>query len=169
MNLDFFKIWFLISPFIILHLYLKNKDYKSKANTVVQQINDVWSKDYKDIIMSYGTVENFIECHTKDFDILREYIVKVYGQISDINRDFMMRVERLLDLIENNKISEDELYASLCMIRRNTCQRTDVVLRQMNDFILNEEEAHSDNKIMLDVLKNIDDKYKNNDITKDIY
>ena len=34
MEINFFTLWFLVSPFIILHLYLKNKEF-NKANELL--------------------------------------------------------------------------------------------------------------------------------------
>lgn len=168
MEINFFTIWFLVSPFIILHLYLKNKEYKEKANQVVQQINDVWDKDYKSIITSYGTLKNFLDCHEQDYKIIRDNIVKFYSAVSDANRRYMTKTETLLKMIEDGKIRKDEIYKAIKMIRREACIQVDDMLTQMNAFIVDEEQAHSNNKEMVDVLNDIDDKYKNNSIYKEV-
>ena len=168
MEINFFTVWFMVSPFIILHLYLKNKEYKDKAGTVIEQINDVWDKDYKDIITSYGTINNFLDCHKKDYDIIRSNIVKIYDCISCINREYMFKTERLLDMIENRGITKEEIYKSIKIIRKQVCEATDDELTQINAFLVDEEKAHSDNTKIIDVLNDIDEKYKNNNIYKEV-
>lgn len=168
MEINFFTVWFLISPFIILHLYLKNKEYKEKAGIVIEQINDVWDKDYKNIITSYGTIENFLECHKQDYDIIRSNIIKIYECISHINRDYMFRTEKLLSMIEDRRITKEEIYKAIKIIRRQVCEATDDELTQINAFLVDEEKAHSSSNIMVEVLNEIDEKYKNNNIYKEV-
>ena len=160
MEINFFTLWFLVSPFIILHLYLKNKEYK--------QINDVWDKDYKSIITSYGTLKNFLDCHEQDYTIIRENVVKFYSAVSDANRRYMTKTETLLKMVEDGKIRKDEMYKAIKMIRREICIQIDDILTQMNAFIIDEEQAHSDNKEMIDILNDIDEKYKNNSIYREV-
>ena len=168
MDLDFFKIWFIVSSFVMMHLYLKNRDYRDKADVVVQQINDVWDKDYKDIIQTYGTVENFVDCHYQDFEIFRNNIILFYSMVSDSNRIYMTNTDKLLDLIERGKLNKEEIYKSIKNIKRDTCIRDDDILTQLNNFITNEVEAHSDKDKVVDILNKIDEKYKNKDILKEI-
>ena len=168
MEINFFTVWFFISPFIILHLYLKNKEYKEKAETVVEQINDVWDNDYKKLIQSYGTLDNFLEAHKKDFDIIRSNMVTIYANISEINRDYMVKTERLLSMIENNRITKEEIYKAVKMVRKDICMDTDDLLTRFNLFIFSEEKAHSDNTKISDILDDIDEKYKNNEIYQEV-
>ena len=168
MEINFFTVWFFISPFIILYLYLKNKEYKEKAETVVEQINDVWDNDYKKLIQSYGTLDNFLEAHKKDFDIIRSNMVTIYANISEINRDYMVKTERLLSMIENNRITKEEIYKAVKMVRKDICMNTDDLLTRFNSFIFSEEKAHSDNTKISDILDDIDEKYKNNEIYQEV-
>jgi len=168
MEFNFFTIWFFISPFIILHLYLKNREYKDKAGTVIEQINDVWDKDYKGIITTYGTVEHFLDCHRKDYDVIRSNIVKIYECISSINREYMFKTDRLLDMIENRQITKKEICHAIKMIKKSVCEATDDELTQINAFLVDEERAHTKNEKMIDVLNEIDERYKNNDIYKEV-
>lgn len=168
MEINFFTVWFMVSPFIILHLYLKNKEYKDKASIVIEQINDVWDKDYKSIITSYGTINNFIDCHRQDYDIIRSNIVKIYECMSHINREYMFKTEQLLSMIEDRRVTKEEIYKAIKMIRKSVCEATDDELTQINAFLLDEEKAHSENEKMIDVLDAIDKKYKNNDIYREV-
>lgn len=169
MKFDFFTIWFMVSPFIILHLYLKNKDYKNKTSGVIEQINDVWDNDYKRVIQAYGTIQNFLECHEQDYDIIRSNIVKMYEQVSHINRDFMQKIEKLMQYLETHPdTNTSEMIESIKIIRRSVCEATDECLTQINAFIINENEAHKDNEMVIDILNAIDEKYKNNNIYREV-
>lgn len=168
MRFDFFIIWFFISPFIILRLYLKNREYKYKANNVIDHINDVWDKEYKDIIQNYGTTSVFIECHRKDFDIIRSNIKSIYERIACINRDYMSKTERLLTFAERGDYDIKEITEAIKLIRRSICMQVDEQLTDINDFLVNEENAHTDNRKMADILDSIDMKYKNNDIYTEV-
>ena len=147
---------------------LKNKEYKDKASIVIEQINDVWDKDYKSIITSYGTINNFIDCHRQDYDIIRSNIVKIYECMSHINREYMFKTEQLLSMIEDRRVTKEEIYKAIKMIRKSVCEATDDELTQINAFLLDEEKAHSENEKMIDVLDAIDKKYKNNDIYREV-
>jgi Glu-tRNA(Gln) amidotransferase subunit E-like FAD-binding protein len=168
MEINIFTVWFFISPFIILHLYLKNQEYKDKANIVVQQINDVWDKDYKRILNEYGTFDNFLDCHKQDYDIIRNNLINYYSSVSEANRNYMAKTERLLSMIENGRITKDEIHTAIKIIRRDTCMDFDEIITDINLFIVNEEEAHSDTKECAEILDKIDKKYKNKNIIKDI-
>lgn len=163
MKFDFFTIWFMISPFIILHLILKNKEFKSKADGVLDHINTTWDNDYKEIIKLYGSMDNFIEAHEKDYDIIRDYLLRLYAEISVINREYMLKTMRLLD---NKAYTKQQLYDAIKIIERATCEDTDAILTQLNAFIIDEENAHKNNKRVKDILDEIDEKYKVNDIYK---
>ena len=64
------------------------------------------------------------------------------------------------NLVEDDKIRKDEMYKAIKMIRREICIQVDDILTQMNAFLVDEEQAHSNNKEMVDVLNDIDEKYK---------
>lgn len=164
MEINFFTIWFIISPFVILHLYLKNKNTKEKVNQVMDHINSTWDSEYKKILLQYGTIDNFIKCHKEDFDIIRSNMTSFYEQISDINRDYMAQTEKLL----NNVDDTSDVGIAIKLIRKNICMRTDDLLTMMNSFIYSEEQAHSSDNTIVDILNKIDDKYKNNSIYKEI-
>ena len=168
MEINFFIIWFFISPFIILYLYQKNKSYKDMAGQVIDQINEVWDNQYKEILKKYGTIDNFIECHLKDFEIMRNNLVDVYESMSHINRDYMSKTEKVLELIESDNISKDEIYNAIKLIRRDICEQTDDELVKLNAFLVAEEEAHCENSDMIDILDSIGEKYKNNEIYNEI-
>lgn len=155
-----FKIWFFISPFILVHLWQKNKEYREKADIVVQQINDTWDKDYKNIIQNYGTVENFLDCHYRDFDSFRDNCISFYSSVSDINRRYIVKTDNLLELIENKKITKDEIYNMTKHIKREISDETFEMLQQLNVFLLSEAEAHTiDKDNIKKKLDEIDDKY----------
>ena len=71
-------------------------------------------------------------------------------------------------MVEDGKIRKDEMYKAIKMIRREICIQIDDILTQMNAFIIDEEQAHSDNKEMIDILNDIDEKYKNNSIYREV-
>lgn len=168
MDINFFVIWTFISPFIILHLWLKNREYRDKAGQVLDHVNKVWDNDYKHLIQAYGTIENFLECHTKDFNILRSNLVTIYEHMSSINRTYMLETEKLLILMEEKRLTKKQIYDAIKMIRRQHCMSVDDELTQINAFIINEEEAHSEETRMIDILDRIDDKYKNNNIYTEV-
>ena len=87
-----------------------------------------------------------------------------YEQISDINRDYMAQTEKLL----NNVDDTSDVGIAIKLIRKNICMRTDELLTMMNSFIYSEEQAHSSDNTIEDILNKIDDKYKNNSIYKEI-
>ena len=168
MKFDFLTLWFIISPFIILHQFLKIRSFRDKAGDVIEYVNNTWDMDYKNLIMTYGTVKNFTDSHLDDFNIIRSNIAKIYGSISEINRKYMYQTEKLLELIEKNKMTKKEIEEGIKIIMRDICILTDDELTQLNAFLINEEEAHSNDKKIIETLNEIDIKYKNNDIYRDV-
>ena len=114
------------------------------------------------------TLDNFLEAHKKDFDIIRSNMVTIYANISEINRDYMVKTERLLSMMENNRITKEEIYKAVKMVRKDICMDTDDLLTRFNSFIFSEEKAHSDNTKISDILDDIDEKYKNNEIYQEV-
>lgn len=161
MELGFFKIWFIVSSFIMLYLFLKNRDYKNRTSNIINQINDVWDNEYKQIILLYGSTENFIESHTNDFNIIRENLTAFYQALEFANFDFIKRTENLLKLYRFDKdISNSKLIEFFNEIRRMNIDNLEKILNTMHAFIESEESAHSNSKTAIEVLDKIDAKYK---------
>lgn len=161
MEINFFTVWFFVSPFIILHLYLKNKEYKEKANIVIEKINEVWDKEYKDIIVNYGSTANFLECHKNDFDSMRNGIVNFYRMASCANREYFVETEHLLEYIEDDKIDREEIYKTIKLIRRHSMKLYNDLLSQVAKFVIDEEKVHNNTCDCEEIIKDIDEKYKN--------
>ena len=166
MKFDFFTIWFLISGLVITRLYLKNKEYKEKTGEVLEHVNDVWDKEYKQLIQVYGSVNEFLECHKKDFDIIRSYVVTMYAQLSIINREYTFKTDTLLS-VQESKITKKDIFTAINNIKMDLNTQTNDLLKEIDHFIINEEEAHQNNKIMRDILDNINEKYKKEDLYKE--
>lgn len=167
MELDIFKIGFAIMPFIILFLYNKNRDYKSKvdkAELVVKNINDLWDKEYKEIVNEYGSASEFIRCHTEDFNVIRTNLIDFYSNFSNISRMYFVKTEALLELIETEGLTKKDIVNHIIRIRRDVGLKTEEVLMLMHDFITEEEEVHADNKLSENILNKIDEKYKNKEL-----
>ena len=88
--------------------------------------------------------------------------------MSSINRTYMLETEKLLILMEEKRLTKKQIYDAIKMIRRQHCMSVDDELTQINAFIINEEEAHSEETRMIDILDRIDDKYKNNNIYTEV-
>ncbi len=158
----FLVIWFVISSFIILQLYLKNKTYQERTGEVLDQVNDVWDNDYKKLISVYGTVDNFLDCHEKDFEIFRHNFVLFYEEVALSLLQYLLETEDLLCKIENKSITKQEMYGAVNTVKKHTISRNNELLNKLNDFLLNEEEAHSDNTDIKEALEKINKKYKIN-------
>ena len=168
MEINFFTIWFIVSPFIILHLCHKNRDYRDKANSVIDQINNNWDKEFRMIIQRYGSVEQFLSDHKDDFNILRNYILNVYLNFSSINRSYMTDTDRLVEKID--QLSDSELKDYILGIKKRVCIATDTLLENMNSFVTDETEAHNSDQFdnIVEKLNEIDKTYNNNSILEEL-
>ena len=165
MEINFFTIWFFISPFIILHLYLSKRRYREKADTVIEHINETWDNDYKKIINTYGSIEEFLESHKSDFNIVRDNVVKIYGFISQINREFLYRTDMLLDVIDEiEDLDMDIVQETIKSIKDQVSIDTNALLVYIRNFVNDEETAHSLETLAQKSLDEIDKKYKNIDL-----
>lgn len=156
----FLSIWFVVSSFVILHLYLKNKTYKEKTGEVLDQVNDVWDNDYKKLISDYGTVAHFIECHEEDFKIFRHNFALFYEEVALSLLQFLLETESLLSHIESGSITKKEISLLINDLKKHTINRNNELLKKLNDFLINEEEAHTDSTTVKDALEKINKKYK---------
>ena len=138
-NLDFFQVWFMVSPFIILKQYLDKKAYKMVMSNLEEHVNDSWDNQYKQIIKQYGSMDNYMENFLKDYNIMRSQVAKIYERISMINREYMSKTDRLLERLEEGKADINEAIAAVKMIKRGNCTVTDDLLTYINAFLIQEE------------------------------
>ena len=161
MEFNFFVIWFIISPFIILHLYLKNREYKNKTSQVIDTINNKWDNEYKDILVNYGSIENYSDSIEKDFDTLRNFMVVLYENILIIRKNNTSNLERFLKLCDDtpSSIHTKRLINSIKLF----VSSNNMSLVELNNFIRSvvegEEEAHSTNRTAKTALDELDNKY----------
>ena len=80
MEINFFTVWFFISPFIILHLYLKNKEYKEKAREKYQYAVEKLKEKYDELLNN------------------SEYIDAITSQVDNIKS-----INKRFEIIENIK------------------------------------------------------------------
>lgn len=139
----FLKVWFFISPFIILYLYRKNKETSAvriKATPEIQELLNNLNADldaYIQLIEVYGSIQNYEDARMKDFEIMRGYLKTVLNTLHSAVKNLSLFLDEV-DLIDGRslrKITKD--YMSFVIDDYKKCAEN------LSHFIESEEEAHT--------------------------
>ncbi len=131
------------------------KDFEDKVN------NDLlvrWDEEYRSIVGTYGSAEEFVKAHRADYNIIRSNILIFIAKLEKINKGLGIALDCL--------INDDELCKDKIMrIKIESIKRSVVsTLTEMTDdakkFIKSEEEAHNEEPEMDTILKKLDKEVK---------
>lgn len=138
------KVWFFVSPFIILYLYRKLKystpTMKIKAVPELQELMDSLNADldaYITLIQTYGSIQGYEDARMKDFEIMRGYLKTVSNCMQSSIKNLSVFLEEIdrIDGRSLRKITKD--YTSFVIDDFVKC------VENLNHFIESEEQAHT--------------------------
>lgn len=148
---------------------LQNSDaLKSVAKDVETMLNDKfveqWDEDYKAIICSYGSVENFIEAHYKDYNIYRSNVLVFISQVKELSAGVKRATKHLTDTLSNrtqlNSFDKSFIATNINCFEIALIEAIDRVAEEATVFVEGEEEAHHDNKEVRDILDKLSKEIK---------
>lgn len=138
------KVWFFVSPFIILYLYRRLKysapTMKIKAVPELQELMDNLNADleaYITLIQTYGSIQGYEDARMKDFEIMRGYLKIISNCMQNSIKDLSIFLEDIgiIDGRSLRKITKD--YLSFVIDDFVKC------VEDLNHFIESEEQAHA--------------------------
>lgn len=147
----FLKIWFFVSPFIILYLYRKLK-YSTSTTEIdnIPEIQELMSSlnddvnTYLTLIQTYGSIKDYEDAYAKDFEMMRSYIKSMSSCMQSSINNLGIFLEEI-DKIDGRSLRKTtKEYISFVVDDFVKC------VGSVNHFIESEERAHSAQNILED-------------------
>ena len=127
------------------------KDFENKVN------NDLlvrWDEEYRTIVGTYGSAEEFVKAHRADYNIIRSNILIFIAKLEKINKGLGIALDCL---INDDELCKDKIMrVKIESIKRSVASVLDEMIVGVKGFVKSEEEAHNEEPDMDNILKKLE-------------
>lgn len=140
------NVYLFVSPFVILFLYNKVKSLSDIHNLIKLLDTDVLKvtevdEDYAKLIDAYGSISGYEDAMLKDFETMRNYLVKVKSTL-DIAVSMLNSFNKGLKTVDADDISPKVVVKILSNEVDKLSNDFELCSINLNNFIESEREAH---------------------------
>lgn len=149
-----------ISWCILLYQHYRwNNIEEMMEKDINKLLKDKWDDNYKQLIEAYGSTEEFIEAHYKDYDIFRSNVLVFIARLEKL-KDGLIKVFDYLDKDIDKDCNTDAVKIKLDAVKSSVIPALDNLIEDTKNFVEGEEEAHSFDRNVSIVLEKLNKEIK---------
>ena len=131
------------------------KDFEEKVN---EMLAVRWDEEYRNIVATYGSAEDYVKAHLADYNIIRSNILIFIAKIDKLGKGIDVAFDCL---INDEDVCSDKINRiKIESIQKSVASAVSDIVKDAESFVKSEEEAHSEKQEMKEILEKLDKEVK---------